>query len=83
MSYIYFCFWAQNDYKDTDPETGCVVIRFHNVKDYSGITGESKWWGILDARLNDGIFTVIIEDDYHSECYTVEIIASDADFIVL
>ncbi|MDO5438701.1 MAG: hypothetical protein Q4F09_01515 [Erysipelotrichaceae bacterium] len=81
--YLDFCFWAQTDYKNTQPETGKVIVRFFGVNDYTGITGESDWWGITDTMLENGTYTVVIDDDYHEVCHRLEINASEADFVTL
>lgn len=81
--YLDFCFWAQDEYKESDPETGKVLVRFSGVEEYKGITGESDWWGITDAVFREGIFTVLVDDDYHEKCYQLNIKANSVSFIKL
>lgn len=64
-----FCNWAQNDYKENDPELLKMKLTFESILDYDGITGDIDYFSVLDCDIVDDRFHMLIEDDFHQEVY--------------
>lgn len=71
-----FCFWMQSDYHDGDPETGIILLRFHDVINYSGPTGEINDFSILEAWYQDNCLSLLLMDDINNITYEVRIVSS-------
>jgi len=37
---IDFCYWMQNGYQETEPETGIIHLCFSDISEYNGPIGE-------------------------------------------
>ncbi|MBQ7172422.1 MAG: hypothetical protein IJR89_09130 [Clostridia bacterium] len=80
---IDFCFWAQNGYKDEDPETGMIVLSFTGVKKYPEIEGELDSYSILKTScLQDDTWLMVTLDDETDTCYELSISADKVTVIV-
>ena len=64
-----FCNWAQEGYKDGDPELLKLELVFEGIDDYCGITGDIDYFSILDGEIKDEKYHLFIEDDFHQEFY--------------
>jgi hypothetical protein len=76
-----FCYWAQAEYNDAEPENGDVKIIFHDVNVYDGLVGDIDHFSVLDAECNDDGFYFSILDDFHDEQYELVIRAASVDFV--
>ena len=76
-----FCYWAQAEYNDDEPENGDVKIIFHGVNEYDGLIGDVDHFSILDAECNADGFYFSILDDFHDEQYELKIVADSVDFV--
>ena len=68
---IDFCSWMQDGYKDTEPETGIILLTFEGVDAYNGIVGEVNSFSILDFLFDNTTVRINILDDFHNEFYEV------------
>lgn len=73
-----FCFWAQEGYKEGEPENGPLTLTFHDVSGYEGPTGGSDCWGILDAECDGDGFFISMDDPIHGGYYELRIHAESA-----
>ena len=65
-----FAFWMQNDYAEGTPENGMVNIHFHQVENYSGLTGKIDWFSVDHIVFNpDNTITCTVLDDYNDNYY--------------
>ena len=75
---IDFCFWAQDGYRNDDPETGIVILEFKGVKNYPEIDGKLDSYSILWTMVQqDGSWKMIVLDDETDKCYEVSIQADE------
>ena len=70
---IDFCFWMQDGYSETNPETGIITLRFPDVTDYQGPLGDIDDYSILEADYNDSVFTLLLMDDFNNTTYELKI----------
>ena len=66
---IEFCNWAQEWYKEGEPELLKMEIVFEGITDYDGIVGDIDYFSILDADIKEGKYHLLIEDDFHQKTY--------------
>ena len=66
---IEFCNWAQEWYKEGDPELLKMELIFEGIKEYDGITGDIDYFSILDANIKNDKYYMFIEDDFHQRFY--------------
>lgn len=76
---IDFCFWMQDGYQDTDPETGILYLSFSDVPNYENICGEIDCYSILDFSFHSGVVTINVLDDYHNEMFELCFRADDVE----
>ena len=67
-----FCYWMQNGYDESEPETGIIKLTFEGVSNYTGITGELDDFSILDVMYNNGVVTFTVCDDYNDISYQLQ-----------
>lgn len=79
---IDFCFWMQDGYSDTDPETGLITLHFSDVTDYQGPLGDIDNYSILEADCNDSVFTLLLMDDFNNTTYELKLTSSTGAIIV-
>lgn len=79
---IDFCFWAQTDYKEADPETGIIKLVFSGVEIYPELEGNLDSYSILNTSYTaDGAWMLVVLDDETDNCYKIIIKANDVNFI--
>ena len=61
---IDFAFWMQEDYKDSDPETGLIKVTFNDVSSYD-VPKDADWneISILETSLDDGRIKFALMND--------------------
>lgn len=64
-----FCHWAQEWYKQGEPELLKLRLTFSGIKDYHGITGNIDYFSILDAGIKHDKYHLFIEDDFQHKFY--------------
>lgn len=72
---IDFCYWMQDGYDESDPETGIIILTFEGVDAYNGIIGEIDSFSILDFLYDNKTVTMNILDDFHDEFYELCFVA--------
>ena len=70
---IDFCFWMQNDYDESQPETGPIKLIFNNIENYNGLIGDIDSYSILDTSYNNDVLTISLLDDFHDEYHEITI----------
>lgn len=79
---IDFCFWAQEDYKETDPETGIIKLSFSEVEIFPELEGDLDSYSILNTSYtDDGSWMVVALDDETDNCYRISIKANGVSLI--
>ena len=73
---IDFCFWMQEGYREGDPETGIIHLRFPDVSNMSGPIGDIDDYSILETDYHDGCFSLLLMDDFNDTCHELRIISS-------
>lgn len=73
---IDFCFWMQEGYREGDPETGIIHLRFLDVRNMSGPIGNINDYSILETDYHDRCFSLLLMDDFNNTCYELKIISS-------
>lgn len=68
---IDFCYWMQDGYQESDPETGTINLSFVRISEYSGPSGDINEFSILRAEYHNGIFTLLLLDDFNNKSYTL------------
>lgn len=63
------CNWAQENYKEGEPELLKLEIIFEGIEEYDGITGEIDYFSIFKTDVENGKLHLLIEDDFHQESY--------------
>ena len=66
---IVFCYWAQEWYKEGDPELMDIKLSFEGIKDYDGIAGDIDYFSILDGDIKNDKYHLLIEDGFHQEYF--------------
>ncbi len=81
---IHFAFWMQEDYQDGSPETGILIVTFHNVHQYQceGGNPAGSFVGILGAECDGDCITINLLDDETVECFNMTIAADDVTVVV-
>lgn len=76
---IHFAYWMQKDYQHECPETGILIITFHNVRQYQCEDGDptGRFVGILDAESQADSITINLLDDETGHCFCMLITADD------
>ena len=74
-----FCYWRQEGYKDGEPETGIIELRFTNVQRFeNGIQlGDIDYYSILEARIENDTIILNILDDFNDAYYTISLEAKE------
>ncbi len=80
---IDFCNWAQEWYKQGEPEMLKLKLTFDGIKEYAGITGDIDYFSILDADIKDSKYHLFIEDDFHQEFYEYFLDPSNVDVEII
>ena len=79
---IDFCFWAQEDYKESDPETGIIKLSFSGVDYFPKLEGEIGSYSIIKTTCTyDSTWIVSALDDETDVWYSIEIRAKNVEFI--
>ena len=79
---IDFCFWAQEGYNESDPETGTIRLFFSGVDLFPELEGEVGSYSILNTNCtDDGTWIVVALDDETDVCYSIMIRAKSVDII--
>ena len=69
---INFCYWMQSNYDNLSPETGLVLVKFYDVIEYSGLTGNTDDFSILELKLDqDGSIIISVLDDDKNEFFSL------------
>ena len=80
---IDFCFWAQDGYRDEEPETGMIVLSFKQVKRYPELEGEMDSYSILKTECpQEGSWLMVLLDDETDTCYELIIEAGEVSFSI-
>lgn len=66
-----FCYWMQNEYQESNPDTGTIHLFFNKISEYSGPSGEIDDFSILAANYVDSTFTLLLLDDFNNQSYTL------------
>ena len=73
---IDFAFWMQENYCDSDPETGIIKVVFHNVTNFSSPDGINfEECSILDVVFEDETVTFHMLNDFSDESFEIRIVA--------
>ncbi len=61
---IYFAFWMQDNYNESDPEMGTIKVTFHDVSEYE-IPDNVGWdsISILSTSIENGCIKFSLTDD--------------------
>ncbi len=78
-----FCQWAQNWYKEGEPENVWLKLTFYGIDGYDGITGDIDYFSILDGEIKDDKFWLFILDDFHEEHYEYYLNPSNVEVEIL
>lgn len=70
---IDFCFWMQNDYDESQPETGNIKLLFNNIESYDGLVGDIDSYSILKTSYDNDELTISLLDDFHDEYHEITI----------
>ena len=70
---IDFCFWMQNDYDESQPETGYIKLLFNNIENYDGLVGDIDSYSILKTSYDNDVLTISLLDDFHDEYHEITI----------
>ena len=70
---IDFCFWMQNDYDESQPETGHIKLLFKNIENYDGLVGDIDSYSILKTSYANDVLTISLLDDFHDEYHEITI----------
>ena len=66
---IGLCYWAQEWYKEGDPELMEIRLIFEGINEYGGIIGDVDCFSILDGMVKNGKWRFNILDDFHDTYY--------------
>ncbi len=66
---IDLCYWAQEWYKEGEPELMEIKLTFEGIKEYDGLTGDIDCFTVLDGIVEDGKWRFNILDDFHNDYY--------------
>lgn len=66
---IDLCYWAQEWYKEGEPELMEIRLTFEGIKEYDGLIGDIDCFTILDGIVKDGKWRFNILDDFHDAYY--------------
>ena len=80
---IVFCYWAQEWYKEGDPELMDIKLSFKGIKDYDGIVGNINYFSILDGDIQNDKYHLLIEDGFHQEYFEYYLEPSSAEVEIL
>ena len=78
-----FCQWAQQWYKDGDAENVWLKLKFHDIDEYNGISGDIDYFSILDGEIKGDKFWLYILDDFHDKEYQYYLSPSDVEIEIL
>lgn len=78
-----FCYWAQEWYKEDDPELMELKLTFEGIKEYDGIIGDIDYYSIVDGDIKDGKYHLFIEDEFNQKTYEYYLEPSSADVEVI
>lgn len=68
---ISFAFWMQENYSESDPETGYLKVIFHEVTTFECKDGDpaGAFVGILKTEAHDDGFVITFLDDESGNCF--------------
>ena len=80
---IDFAFWMQPGYKDTDPETGLILLTFSNVS--KSQIPSTKWeeTSILDVIARDEYVVFSLINEFTDESLEIKIQSNDIEISIL
>jgi len=78
-----FCYWAQEWYKENDPELMKLKLTFYGISEYSGIVGDIDNYSVLDSDIRDNTYHIFIEDDFNQQFYEYFLNPSDIKIDIL
>ena len=79
---IDFAYWMQDNFCDSEPETGIIKVVFHNVTNFScpeEINFEES--SILDVTLNEGAISFNMLNDFSDEPFVITITADSVSVL--
>ena len=81
---IDFAFWMQEDYNETDPETGPIKVTFNNVTSYD-IPKSIDWneISILETQIEDGRIKFALINDMTDDYLEINIASDSVDVEVV
>ena len=77
------CLWAQDGYKEGDPEVGIAHMLFSGVSAYSdaGLIGKVDFFSILEAFTEHDTLVLSLFDDFNDVEYDLSITAQNVRLI--
>lgn len=70
-----FCYWMQDGYRDDEPETGVLRLRFVEISGYNGPIGEIDDYSILKAEYAGGRFNLLLLDDFNDRSHVLSFLS--------